>query len=288
MSFSRSITDVIEQRFSCRDYRKAPIAEEDRQQLASFIAANQAGPFGSPTRFELIAATKAEREALRGLGTYGFINNPAGFIVGAMGAGDKNLEDFGYAMEYIILFATDLGLGTCWLGGTFTKGRFARQISLEDGEQVPAVTSVGRIAKDAEEHWLRRMAQGRNRKPWNELFFQEAFGTPLLHDEAGAYATPLEMVRVGPSASNKQPWRIVKRGDAWHFYIQRTPGYPNRLVKGLLGIADMQRLDAGIAMCHWQLTANEQGLGGEWQVSEPDIEKPDELTEYIVSWMSES
>jgi len=35
--------------------------------------------------------------------------------------GDKNLEDFGYLMEEAILFATGLGLGTCWLGGSFTK-----------------------------------------------------------------------------------------------------------------------------------------------------------------------
>ena len=52
--------------------------------------------------------------------------------------GEKNLEDFGYTMERIILFATDLGLGTCWLGGSFTKSRFAEKISANGSERVPA------------------------------------------------------------------------------------------------------------------------------------------------------
>ena len=35
----------------------------------------------------------------------------------------------------------------------------------------------------------------------------------------------LEMVRRGPSASNKQPWRVVRAGERWHLYLQRTRGY---------------------------------------------------------------
>ena len=38
------------------------------------------------------------------------------------------------------------------------------------------------------------------------------------------------------------------------------------------------------AMCHFELTVREMGLSGEWVLSEQSIEKPDELTEYIVTW----
>jgi hypothetical protein len=41
----------------------------------------------------------------------------------------------------------------------------------------------------------------------------------------------------------------------------------------------------GIAMSHFELTANECGLKGKWVVKEPHIEKPDRLTEYSVSWI---
>jgi len=46
----------------------------------------------------------------------------------------------------------------------------------------------------------------------------------------------------------------------------------------------MQRLDMGIAMCHFALTADELGLRGAWTVHEPSIDKPDALTEYIATW----
>jgi hypothetical protein len=50
--------------------------------------------------------------------------------------------------------------------------------------------------------------------------------------------------------------------------------------------ADMQRIDMGIAMCHFEITAEELGLAGRWQVDEPAIFQPDELTEYLVTWAS--
>ena len=57
-----------------------------------------------------------------------------GFIVGAAERTPKDLEDFGYLMEHVILFATDLGMGTCWLGGTFSKSRFAGKIEAARGK----------------------------------------------------------------------------------------------------------------------------------------------------------
>ena len=95
------------------------------------------------------------------------------------------------------------------------------------------------------------------------------------------------MVRWGPSASNKQPWRIVKQENVWHFYLQRTPGYGSDGWLGkLLGVADVQRLDMGISMCHFELSAMELGLKGKWSVAEPALEKPDKHTEYTVSWIA--
>lgn len=49
-------------------------------------------------------------------------------------------------------------------------------------------------------------------------------------------------------------------------------------------LADLQRVDMGIAMCHFELTARERGLTDRWVVDKQSIEKPDENTEYIASW----
>lgn len=286
MGYSKPVTKVIEQRFSCRTYLDMPIAAEQQRALEACLAQAERGPFGAPTRFKLVAASENDRSALRGLGTYGFIRGATGFILGTVGSGAKNLEDFGYRMEDVILHATALDLGTCWLGGTFSKSSFAAKMDLREGEIMPCVTSVGYVSdqRGIVDRFIRRQAGSRTRLAWNRLFFDGQFGAPLAPEAAGAYARPLEMVRLGPSASNKQPWRVVRGDDAWHFYVQRTPGY----LKGMEGrfvLADLQRVDLGIALCHFELTAREAGLAGRWVVDEPDLDLPDGLTEYTASWI---
>lgn len=289
MEFNQPITEIIRQRYSCRTYLARSIQAETRRQLQNALTALDRSPFGSCSRFELVAATEEDTQILRGLGTYGFIKHAAGFIVGAVEQGDKALEDYGYVMEGHILTATGLGLGTCWLGGTFTKSKFAKKIKAAGYEIIPAVTAIGYAAEDSyARDSIRRQVRATERLPWETLFFSEQWGRPLLPEAAGEYVTPLDMVRLGPSASNKQPWRIIKMDNTWHFYLQRTQGYGRgSLMFTLLRLADLQRVDLGIAMSHFELTARELGLSGQWQIVEPDIALPVPATEYIASWVAE-
>jgi len=285
MLYSKPVTEIIRQRFSCRRYFEKSIEDDKKERLIGFLSSNGTGPLGSSVRFHLVAATEQDRSSLKGLGTYGVIRGATGFIIGAVRHSKKNLEDYGYLMERAILYATDIGLGTCWLGGTFTRSRFAKKISAANTEIIPAVTSIGyRAERGRFEGTMHQIVGADNRQPWENLFFRKKFGDPLPPDEAESYAGPLAMVRIGPSASNKQPWRIIKDGNIWHFYIQRTKGYGNTLTFKLLRLADLQRVDMGIAMSHFEFTANELGLKGKWVVKEPQIEKPDRLIEYTVSW----
>jgi len=200
--------------------------------------------------------------------------------------GEGWLEDYGWAMEELVLLATDLGLGTCWLGGSFTRSSFAHAVGAGAGERVPAVAALGVVPDmDAARNGvIRRRVGGDQRLPWESLFFNENFGAPLTPDAAGPFSTPLEMVRLGPSASNKQPWRIVREGRSWHFFVRRTPGYSGGLAGRLLKLEDIQRVDIGIAMCHFELAARELGLHGAWVVRAPRIATADPLVEYTVTW----
>jgi len=277
---------AIQERYSVRLYSKTPLTADAQDCLQDRLHTLRRGPLGSPVRFILAAATDQERSSLRGLGTYGFIKNPTAFIIGAVEMGEHALEDYGYMMEQAILNATLLGLGTCWLGGSCTQSSFAARIGRQPGEIVPAVTAAGLPAPDARQRdIIRRRARADHRLPWHTLFYDHAFDTPLVPPAAGAFAPALEMVRIAPSASNRQPWRVVKDGPSWHFYLQRTPGYgKGSLVFTILRLADLQRLDVGIAMCHFELTAGELGLKGTWQAEDPGIPVPDEQTIYIATW----
>ena len=287
MKTNEPITDIIRKRYSCRTYSPAWIEKDLKDRLERLLADSPAGPFGSRPRFALITATDEDRDALKDLGTYGFIQNPAGFIVCAIRQSPRDLEDFGHAMEQNILAATDLGLGTCWLGGTFTRSTFAKKMRARDDEILPAVAAVGHIAPTMRmmEKVFRWGAGSENRKPWKDLFFNDGFNGSLSPDDAGKWAQPLEMVRIAPSASNRQPWRIVRESATmrFHFYLQRTKGYQTRN-KMLFGMADLQRVDMGIAMCHFELACKDSGLFGQWALDEPDIGNLPESTAYTASW----
>jgi hypothetical protein len=200
---------------------------------------------------------------------------------------DQKVEDFGYVMEAIILRATDLDLGTCWLGGMLKKSSFAREIDMTEHETIPAVTSIGHIPEKLalKDRFIRKSIKADKRLPWENLFFANDFTTLLSQEDAGVYAVPLEMVRLAPSASNKQPWRIIKEPDnnLFHFYLQRNKSYTRQLK--WMKTADLQRMDIGIAMCHFELTVQEQGLSGKWDVADPGKPPLPDNTEYVVSWI---
>jgi hypothetical protein len=286
MVYRHSVSHLIRRRFSCRTYSPEPIGAEERRILEQEIAAIASGPLGTPLRFRLIAAGSKDRAELRGLGTYGFIRGAAGFVAGAAPRVGGLPEDFGFRLEQIVLLCTDLGLGSCWLGGTFTQSSFARRISLAPDEDLPAIVSVGRMAdeKRVRDGAVRILARSKSRLAWERLFFDGSFAAPLTEEAAGSYAGPLEMVRLSPSASNKQPWRVLREGGAWHFYLQRTPGYREGFLHRILRLADLQRVDMGIAMCHFELAAREYGLQGEWIRRAPAPLPRAGAAEYAVTW----
>ena len=225
----------------------------------------------------MVTNNNTDGRSLNKLGTYGIISGARSFIVGILDKEEKNALEFGYLFEKIVLFATDLGLQTCWLGGTFNKSDFQQSASILENEFIPIVSPVG-IKKEKPrflESAMRTVVGADKRKPWNELFFEGYSNIPLSENSASLYAIPLEMVRLGPSASNKQPWRIVKDNNAFHFSLCRTNGY------GLTSY-DLQRNDIGIAKCHFELSTKELGFKGKWQ----EMKNINTLNgwEYISTW----
>jgi hypothetical protein len=271
--------ETIRKRISCRTFGGKPIDEEAMEKLREFLRSNTRGPFGNALRFELIDLTETERAELKSLGTYGVIKGACLFIAGAVVKGARAMEDFGYGMERNILFSTTLGLGTCWLGGTLNRAGFARKIGLSSEEFMPAITPVGYPAekRSLTDRAFRFMAKSDKRKPWQELFFDEQPGKPLVKENAGAFGPALESVRIGPSASNRQPWRVICEGASCHFFLVRTPGYDK-----MLGEIRLQEVDMGIALCHFELTAQELGIQGSWKEAKPSCDAG--AWEYVVSW----
>ena len=286
MKYSKNNNEIIKARSSCRTYIKRPIDVEKQKLIKKYLAQIKPGPFGNKAVFHLISASDDDLNSLKDLGTYGFIKGAPSFIIGSVQKKEKNLEDFGYSLEKIVLFITDIGLGTCWLGGSFNKSTFAKRISLSDDDVIPAVTPVGyRDEKGGiVDSLIKWSAKSKLRKEWESLFFLEKFGQSLLKKSAGKYEDALEMLRLAPSASNRQPWRVIKdkNKNIFHFYLQRTKGYYRK--DNFLKITDLQRVDMGIAMCHFELAAVEAGIKGKWTITNPGLDTLPEFTEYVCTW----
>ena len=276
----QTASELIPLRTSWRSCTGDPIPHEKLSLLNEFVRSKALGVFGDSVRFELVAAKSGDSDELKGLGTYGFIRGASGFEVGAVDKRVNNLEDYGFLMEDIVLFATGLGLATCWLGGSFQKDNFSARINIQEHEVVPAVVSVGVGAdnRNMVDRVIRNVAGSKKRLPWNQLFFEADCITPLSRTDAHKFTDVFDMVRLSPSASNKQPWRIVMDGRCIHLFLQRTRGYRKPM------FSDLQRIDMGIAMSHFQAVTKELDMVGRWERSEKSIKHPDNW-QYIITWI---
>jgi len=255
--------------------------------MDTVVSTEGPGLFGSNLRFKLATAAPNDTDSLKGLGTYGFIKGASAFIIGAVAPSEKNLEDYGYAMEKIILHATGLGLGTCWLGGSFDRSRFAQKINCKPDERVPAVAALGHKADKRRlfDKTVRLIARSTKRKAFQELFFDRDFGRPLAPDQCGPFALPLDMVRLGPSASNKQPWRIIRDADpnVFHLFLERTKNYYENN-RRMFGLMDIQRIDMGIAMCHFDMACKDADIPGAWKIDPPTGLNLPRRASYVSTW----
>ncbi len=277
MKFNFPVKETVTKRYSVRNYSEQPI-EEDKQKLIRSYIDNLENPLGKSVNFHYLNNEGMENEER--LGTYGLIKGAKNYIGTTITMEPMALEALGYEFEAMVLYLAHLDIGTCWLGGTFDREGFANAMEVNEGEIFPIITPYGYAAdhKHEKELEVRAYVQADKRIAFDSLFFNKDFEHPLTEESAGDYAFALEMVRLAPSASNKQPWRLVVDGDTVHFFEYKEPGYSDRLPY------DIQRVDMGIAAAHFEAALQEKDVQGSYSTeSKPSIELPEHV-EYVFSW----
>ncbi len=265
-----NIVETIQKRHSVRTYTGEPLSSGHIAQIQQYIAQLQA-PFGAKARIELIRANTAGEKSVK-LGTYGYIKGASEYLALIYEEAPFAETAAAYIFEQAVLFCTSLGLGTCWLGGSFSRNDFKKQVKLNPNEKLRIVSPVGYASDKMRflEKYIVRADKNRvTRKPFGELFFDENFNDPLTETRAGLFLKPLEMVRLAPSANNTQEWRALLDGSILHFY---TKPYLN-----------FDSIDMGIALCHFELTCKELGINGKFEILR-DFPDSDKL-KYMISWV---
>lgn len=277
MKMDFPVEKTVRVRQSIRSYQETPIPAEVISKIRSYME-ELTNPFSVEVSLHLLEKNvTADGEKL---GTYGVIKGASHFIGASVAPCELGLEALGYSFEKLVLYITSLGLGTCWLGGSFDRSAFASAMKRNPDDLFPVISPFGypKEKKRMMESMLRWLAKSDQRQEWSALFFQEDFAHPLTQAAAGDYAFPLEMLRLAPSAVNKQPWRVVQADGAYHFYKTHSEK------ESKLGI-DIQRTDVGIAACHFHLAAQERDLAGHFIRVQKYLQVPN--VDYLFSWVTE-
>jgi hypothetical protein len=265
--------DSMKTRKSIRTYTGEKISAIDKEKIINYINndENLVGINGNKIKIQLIETG----ENISGkIGTYGIIKNAPAFLIVTCKNSRDIMLDCGYVFERFVLYLEQNGLGTCWLGGTFNRKKLSKNIKLSPDEIIPIISPVGYSNKkrSLSDKMIRNLAKGDLRINFDELFFDENFNHNIKDPDI---RETLEMVRFAPSASNKQPWRVMidAKGDA-HFFIRRTPNYLGEKL-----VYDIQWLDIGISIAHYEIAFGCR----EFIVNTSKIDHVPDFLEYVIT-----
>lgn len=241
------IIEAIETRISCRAFEKKQIPEQDFQALAAEVAAINAE---TGLHFQLFGPR--EDGTAIDMNRQMFANNPPAYAALVTTEGPIPEEKLGYYGERLVLKATQLGLGTCWVASTYDRS--TTRVELEPGEKLHDVVPMGYAP--AKFPLMQRTIRGRIRgrsKP-NEQLYRGPY--PLANAPEWIQAA-IQAVQLGPSAVNEQP--VV--------FVQDAPDAPIRATIPKVR-TKMEFTDLGIAKLHFQIAAQECGVEGAWEWGE--------------------
>ncbi|NVM03105.1 MAG: nitroreductase family protein [Candidatus Helarchaeota archaeon] len=167
-----TVIEVIETRRSIRRYKVGEIPRDD---LMKILHCAQLAPSASnmqPYKFIIIQDPQIKKQIGKMANYQTFISKAAVIIIGL---GDPNREkwykvDLAIAMEHMVLVATELGYGTCWIGA-FDEESIKELLKIPDDLKIVALLPIGTSNQSP---------PARPRKEFNELFFSERFGNQLI------------------------------------------------------------------------------------------------------------
>lgn len=264
-----SLKTIIRDRKSVRSFDGRPLAAEDKQKLESYVAKLE-NPFGIPIQFQFLNTKDhgVSSPVIVGTGEY---------LAAKVGKAEHFEIAFGYTFEKACLYAASLGIGTVMLAATLSRKAFEEAMQVGENEVLPVASPIGYPAakKSIRDSLMRKGLKADERRSFDSLYFSGSFDKPLTEGEAGVFADALELARWAPSAGNQQPWRAVVMENKVHFYEHQS------MKESALG--DIQKVDVGIALCHFDLVMQEDGKPGQFVFCDPAIPAP-EKTQYIVSY----
>ena len=219
------LSEAIRQRHSVRKYRDQPIEEALKKELQKEIqASNEKSGLSSQIYFE-------EADAFDSfLARYGAFKNAKNYI--ALVGKKSDVEKCGYYGEHLVLKAMQMGLATCWIGGTYNKKKC--KVKIKEDEKLFAIIAIG-YGESA----------GSARKSKKIEAVSRTDG-----EMPDWFKKGVEAALLAPTAINQQKFMLSLKGND---------------VTAKAGVGFYTKLDLGIVKCHFEIGAGLENFG--WKES---------------------
>ena len=216
----KDFAQEIQARHSVRNYVDDPLTQHQIDELNAFIKC-----INEHTGLSISLHIDEDIFSNWMLG-YGFIKNCNNHIRFA-GKECENLEEkIGYYGELVILKAQELGLNTCWVGGTYRK----KDVKEDPSIKLVLVASIGK-----------GKTQGSPSKSKPIQAYYEGENVPEW------FIKGMEAVALAPSAVNQKKWKFIYKGE--------------EKVEAFSDGKHFNEVDLGIAKCHFELGSHKKVFG---------------------------
>ena len=238
--------ELLRSRRSVRTYSTEPVSQDIVNKLkaeVTFINTHENG-----LKFQLFFN---DDNPFKGFfKSYGTFVNPRNYLAAIVDTGVPHiLEKSGYFAEKFVIKAVELGLGTCFVAGTYDVNSINAQ--LRAGEKILFVVLFGNtIKKDRlSEKMLVKLVHRKKMTP--EDFFEPKSDYEIALSQFPDLSEGIEAVACAPSSLNKRPTRLFIRtiDDRKHLCARVDDSNQKNLID--LGIAKFNFNFATDSQCEW-------------------------------------
>lgn len=224
--------EAIDKRRSRRKYNEKHISAETIRELKEEIL-----KFNQDSGLSMFFLEDGSR-AFDGIRkSYGMLKGVRSIIVLKGDVSDVHMkEKCGYYGERLVLDATKMGLGTCWVAGSYDRKDPA--FKCEAGQEVVSVITIGHVEPNNStgENFIYKLTH-RKSKPISDFY-------SLHHSDAPApewFIEGIKAVAKAPSAANSQPVHLVYDKEA------------EQISAHVSGKRATDLIDLGIAKLHFEI-----------------------------------
>ena len=220
------IFEAIEKRHSVRSYTSQKIEGNVANELKNYI--DECNKESGMNMQLCLDEPQAFSTFMAHYGSFKNVNN----YIAIVGKKGKDFEEkCGYWGEKVVLKATQLGLSTCWVALTYSKGKSVYKV--EKDEKLCCVISVGYGEVEGVPH---------KNKPMESL-------CTLDNEMPDWFERGMKAAMLAPTAMNQQKF---------HFTLK------DNVVTAKAGLGFYTKLDLGIVKYHFEIGAQ----GGNWKWKE--------------------